>query len=69
MTLALLRLKVVTTLIAPYLNKGHSDYSDNWRTSRALALFLHKLKTSSCDTVQDNKKVGMPPFVTKAFAK
>lgn len=52
---------VVTTLIALYLNKGHSVYTDNWYSSPSLSLFLHILKTNSCGTVQGKRK-GIPPL-------
>jgi hypothetical protein len=58
---------VVTTLIAPYLNEGHTVYTDNWYTSPALSLFLHKLKTNSCGTVRGNRK-GMPSLSRKLLA-
>jgi hypothetical protein len=58
---------VVATLIALYLNKGHTVYTDNWYNSPALSLFLHKQKTNSCGTVCGNRK-GMPPLSQKLLA-
>jgi hypothetical protein len=36
-------------------------YTDNWYTTPALSIFILKLKTNSCGTVQGNRK-GMPPL-------
>ncbi|KAJ8939467.1 hypothetical protein NQ318_022521 [Aromia moschata] len=55
---------VVVNLLEPYLNKGHSFYSDNYYTSPALSTYLHKHKTNSCGTVRSNRK-KMPKFEKK----
>lgn len=50
---------VVTTLIQPYLDKGHSLFTDNWYTSPVLSTYLFQHKTNSCGTVRANRK-NMP---------
>lgn len=50
---------VVTTLMQPYLDKGHSLFTDNWYTSPALSTYLFQHKTNSCGTVRANRK-NMP---------
>lgn len=55
---------VVATLMKPYLNKGHSLYTDNWYTSPNLSTYLHEQKTNSCGTVRVNRK-GMPNLTQK----
>ena len=55
---------VVSTLMAPYLGKGHSLYIDNWYTSPQLATFLHRHQTNMCGTVRPNRK-GLPRFSKK----
>nr|XP_022901399.1 piggyBac transposable element-derived protein 4-like isoform X2 [Onthophagus taurus]XP_022902367.1 piggyBac transposable element-derived protein 4-like isoform X1 [Onthophagus taurus]XP_022907409.1 piggyBac transposable element-derived protein 4-like isoform X2 [Onthophagus taurus]XP_022914481.1 piggyBac transposable element-derived protein 4-like [Onthophagus taurus]XP_022921006.1 piggyBac transposable element-derived protein 4-like isoform X2 [Onthophagus taurus] len=55
---------VVVKLLEPYLNKGHSFYSDNYYTSPTLANYLFQHKTNSCGTVRINRK-HMPIFEKK----
>ena len=55
---------VVVKLLEPYLNKGHSFYSDNYYTSPFLASYLFEHKTNSCGTVRVNRK-HMPIFEKK----
>lgn len=50
---------VVTTLLEPYLDKGHTIYYDNWYSSPHLSRYLLTRKTGSCGTVRCNRK-GMP---------
>lgn len=52
---------IVTTLLKPYINKGHCLYVDNWYTSPDLFTFLHKNKTNACGTVKFTR-MGMPQF-------
>lgn len=56
--------KTVLTLLKPYLNKGHSLYSDNFHTSPTLSLYLWSQKTNACGTVRVNRK-EMPKFEKK----
>lgn len=55
---------VVTTLMKPYLNKGHTLFTDNYYTSPTLSVYLHERKTNSCGTVRQNRKF-MPPLQKK----
>ncbi|CAH2005722.1 unnamed protein product [Acanthoscelides obtectus] len=55
---------VVAKLLEPYLNKGHSLYTDNFYTSPTLSTFLLQHKTNSCGTVRQNRK-HMPVFDKK----
>ena len=55
---------VVSTLMAPYLGKGHSLYIDNWYTSPQLAMFLHSHQTNMCGTVRPNWR-GLPQLTKK----
>ncbi|KAJ8976674.1 hypothetical protein NQ317_004757 [Molorchus minor] len=55
---------VVAHLIKPYLEKGHSLYTDNWYTSPTLSMYLHEHKTSSCGTVRPKRKC-MPNLTAK----
>lgn len=55
---------IVAKLIEPYLNKGHSLYTDNFYTSPSLATMLFDNKTNSCGTVRQNRK-HMPIFDQK----
>lgn len=55
---------VVIKLLEPYLNKGHSFYSDNYYTSQSLANYLFARKTNSCETVRANRK-HLPIFEKK----
>ncbi|EFN85041.1 PiggyBac transposable element-derived protein 4, partial [Harpegnathos saltator] len=50
---------IVMQLLKPYLNKGHTLYVDNWYTSPALFILLHKNGTNACGTVRKRRK-GMP---------
>lgn len=55
---------VVMKLMTPYLDKGHSLYTDNFYTSPSLSLFLFDRKTNTCGTVRQNRK-GMPDLKKK----
>jgi len=55
---------VVVQLLRPYLDKGHTVYVDNWYTSPALFIFLHKNGTNACGTVRKRRK-GMPRMDNK----
>lgn len=55
---------VVATLLAPYLGKGHSLFTDNWYTSPQLCQYLFEHKTGACGTVRQNRK-KMPKFPQK----
>lgn len=55
---------VVIELLEPYLNKGHSFYSDNYFTSPTLENYLFEHKTNCCGTVRKNRK-HMPTFEKK----
>lgn len=55
---------VVKKLMKPYLNKGHSLFTDNFYTSPQLAMYLHKKKTNICGTVRKNRKL-MPKMDSK----
>ncbi|KAJ8941083.1 hypothetical protein NQ318_003264 [Aromia moschata] len=46
----------VSTLMEPYLNKGHSLYTDNYYSSPILSTYLFEHKTNSCGTVRQNRK-------------
>lgn len=52
---------IVTTLLEPFLNKGHSLFVDNYYSSPALFEYLHQYKTGACGTVQKNR-AGLPIF-------
>lgn len=52
---------IVTTLLTPYLNKGHCLFVDNWYSSPDLFKFLHLNKTNACGTVRGDR-IGMPEF-------
>ncbi|UYV64107.1 hypothetical protein LAZ67_2006590 [Cordylochernes scorpioides] len=55
---------VITTLLQPYMNKGHSLWVDNWYSSPTLFNFLHQRQTNACGTVRKNRK-EMPRFGKK----
>jgi hypothetical protein len=55
---------VISTLMEPYLNKGHIIYMDNWYSSPLLYQYLLENNTGACGTVR-NKRIGMPTFPTK----
>lgn len=55
---------VVVQLLTPYLNKGHSLYTDNFYSSPSLSQFLLDKKTNSCGTVRQNRK-DMPQLTEK----
>ncbi|UYV79603.1 hypothetical protein LAZ67_17003232 [Cordylochernes scorpioides] len=55
---------VITTLLQPYMNKGHSLWVDNWYSSPTLFNFLHQRQTNVCGTVRKNRK-EMPRFGKK----
>lgn len=55
---------VVTTLLRPFLGRGHALYVDNWYTSPVLFLHLFKHKTGACGTVRKGRK-GLPVFKNK----
>lgn len=52
---------IVTTLLGPYLNKGHCLFIDNWYSSPSLFTYLHLNKTNACGTVRTDR-MGMPQF-------
>ncbi|XP_046689170.1 piggyBac transposable element-derived protein 4-like, partial [Homalodisca vitripennis] len=52
---------IITTLLAPYLNKGHCLYVDSWYSSPDLFMILHLNKTNACGTVRW-ERLGMPEF-------
>lgn len=47
---------VVTTLMAPFLDKGHQLFIDNWYTSPFLLDLLQSHNTGACGTVKSNRK-------------
>nr|XP_053636290.1 piggyBac transposable element-derived protein 4-like isoform X1 [Cherax quadricarinatus] len=47
---------VVRNMMAPYLGKGHTLYTDNWYTSPLLSDFMRVNKTDVCGTVRSNRK-------------
>ncbi|UYV68811.1 hypothetical protein LAZ67_6000940 [Cordylochernes scorpioides] len=47
---------VITTLLQPYMNKGHSLWVDNWYSSPTLFNFLHQRQTNACGTVRKKQK-------------
>ncbi|KAG8236629.1 hypothetical protein J437_LFUL016462 [Ladona fulva] len=55
---------IVSTLINPYLEKGHTLYVDNWYTSPALFCWLHDRATNACGTVRKNRR-NMPKMEEK----
>lgn len=55
---------IVMQLLKPYLHKGHTLYVDNWYTSPALFILLHKNGTNACGTVRKRRK-GMPIIQNK----
>jgi len=55
---------VISTLMEPYLNKGHIIYMDNWYSSPLLYQYLLENNTGACGTVS-NKRKGMPTFPPK----
>ena len=55
---------VVKTMMADYLGKGHTLYTDNWYTSPSLCKFLKDNATGSCGTVRANR-VFLPKFQGK----
>ena len=55
---------IVIKLLSPYLNKGHSLFTDNFYTSPSLSNYLFQKKTNSCGTVRQNRK-KMPFFEKK----
>ncbi|XP_050509345.1 piggyBac transposable element-derived protein 4-like [Diabrotica virgifera virgifera] len=55
---------VVLTLLARYLDKGHTLYCDNWYTSPSLFVWLYNRATNACGTVRKNRKY-MPQMAEK----
>ena len=55
---------VVTTLMQPFLGKGHVLHLDNWYSSPTLFHYLLKNQTGACGTVRANRK-GMSKFIDK----
>ncbi|KAJ8933117.1 hypothetical protein NQ314_014212 [Rhamnusium bicolor] len=47
---------IVAKLRDPYLNKGHSLFTDNYYSSPILSQYLHENKTNTCGTVCTNRK-------------
>jgi hypothetical protein len=60
--------RVVTNLVAPYYNKAHHIYFDNFFTSVDLVECLLRNKTYSCGTVRLNRR-GLPDEIKKAKLK
>lgn len=56
--------EIVMTLLAPYLNKGHTLFVDNWYSSPTLFSHLHDKKTNTCGTVKPTRKF-MPKLSEK----
>ncbi|KAJ8953501.1 hypothetical protein NQ318_023623 [Aromia moschata] len=42
--------------VKPYLNKGHSLFTDNFYSSPSLSMYLFDHKTNSCGTVRANRR-------------
>lgn len=59
---------VVTTLLEPYLNKGHTLFCDNWYSSPHLFQYLHDRKTGACGTVRPNR-LGFPKDFSQKMKK
>ncbi|XP_015437848.1 PREDICTED: piggyBac transposable element-derived protein 4-like [Dufourea novaeangliae] len=59
---------VVTELAESVLNKGYTLYIDNWYSSPALFLKLHKQKTNVIGTVRNNRK-NMPKDLSTSKLK
>nr|XP_045596259.1 piggyBac transposable element-derived protein 4-like isoform X1 [Procambarus clarkii] len=55
---------VVKTIMAPWLNKGHILYTDNYYTSPLLTRFLLENRTGVCGTVKTRRR-EMPVFDNK----
>lgn len=55
---------VISTLMEPYINKGHIIYMDNWYSSPTLYEYLLNKGTGACGTVKIKRK-GMPSFPKK----
>jgi hypothetical protein len=55
---------IVTTLLAPCLQKGHTLFVDNWYSSPDLFLWLHDHATNACGTVRKTRK-NMPKMEQK----
>jgi hypothetical protein len=55
---------IVSTLLYPYLHKGHTLYVDNWYTSPDLFMWLHDRATNACGTVRKSRK-NMPKMEQK----
>lgn len=55
---------VISTLMEPYINKGHIIYMDNWYSSPTLYEYLLNKGTGACGTVKIKIK-GMPSFPKK----
>lgn len=55
---------VVVDLMEPYLDKGHSLFTDNFYSSPTLSNYLFDRKTNSCGTVRLNR-LHMPRFENK----
>lgn len=59
---------VISTLLVPYLNKGHNLFCDNWHTSTQLFHFLHENGTDACGTVCP-QRVGIPKYLPNKMSK
>ncbi|XP_055386165.1 piggyBac transposable element-derived protein 4 [Condylostylus longicornis] len=53
----------ITEVLAPYLNKWHNIYADNFYNSVDLANHLYSLKTRICGTIRANR--GLPAVLKK----
>ena len=56
--------KVVVNLVAPYLNKHHFIFMDNYFTSLALLQYLESKDTYACGTIRNNR-IGLPNYMKK----
>ncbi|KAL2729156.1 piggyBac transposable element-derived protein 4-like isoform X2 [Vespula maculifrons] len=57
-------LKVMVLQAAKKLHKNHTLYVDNWYTSPAVFILLHKNGTNACETVRKRRK-GVPIIQNK----
>lgn len=55
---------VIVTLMKPYLNQGHSLFTDNYNSSPTLSTYLYENMTNSYRTVRLNRK-HMPVLDTE----
>lgn len=55
---------IVVALTEPYLDKGHSLYTDTYYSSPILSNYLFDRKTNTCGTVQQKRR-HMPNLKSK----